>query len=355
MSSVFLTPNIQNTIVNYIRTSLEPIILYGIIELNARYEKDSDPVTGHLYNLYRPKLIMSGGEVLNKYFSHIPETVTPDFDIKLTIPYDKPIDSGVSAMMKQAQNDAIDYFAKLINQYIVLSNLNNYLNQDFEVRLATSPLGYVRINNIGPYLANISYTFVDNHGNSYLFPLVDLYRVEPEGILDFNLFTPKGSKILSDSNVNPKGDTYFIPYSIVNGVPYAGLGYVIYDTVRLINILPKQVPMTQRIQRKIQKYITKYQAVINALDTPVESMACLAMRPYVEKCNLEFSNCTTNVDQLIAKAVSYGILPNNQIFINNLRTTLGDQYLCEYINTKWELNSGDTTKAPKKSVMVVET
>jgi hypothetical protein len=66
----------------------------------------------------------------------------------------------------------------------------------------------------------------------------------------------------------------------VGGLYFVGIGYVLWDNVRMLNAWIDRVKMD-----KVAKYVRKYIAILQALENPELHMNCLTMKRYVDKCS----------------------------------------------------------------------
>ena len=322
MAQSIISQEVRDEIGDYIRNAVEPKILFQIVDLNRKNTSLPNP----------PLFIMSGGQVLNKFFPYFPELKTPDFDIKLTIPYDAPFNEP---QLSSYRDQTGVFLSKIINSYMMSINLYSKINAKFGINLQPT-----EISKHGPLLTVI-YKFTDKTGGLYSMPLLDLYLANPSQTLNFESFTQRRFRsLLSKGNIGH--NKYYIPYTLINGVPYAGLGYMIWDTQRLIN------ESIINGSDKLTRYVKKYYAIINGLNRPLNELSCVSMKDYIKKCQRDTATCGGNILQLIQQAISSGLLNRQDII--QFREQLGDEYLCEYITKSLSM-----VATPSSSIMRIPT
>lgn len=281
-------------------------------------------------------LMVTGGQAIQTYFPNNSRLRTHDYDLKIIAP--------ASTNVNRTVLNRMIYLAKGVARYIQLA-LNKYVKElgidvkkeiknrfDLELLLDENNNMFSVPSTLDTSLLNIITFKLKQERRIRTNSITDIFVVDPDELLKhFNYWEFTGTKesnpILSEGNENK----YYIPYKLINGVPYAGMGFIIWDTYRMADYskthgLPKQ-----------ERYAQKRDAILNALNNPLTNVSCNAMKDYMLNCENKYKECNINgqkfknVDSLIQFAISEGVLPTDPEFIKSLRKTYDINYLCESI------------------------
>ena len=157
--------------------------------------------------------------------------------------------------------------------------------------------------------------------------ICDVYVVDPAVLQEHYLtFTglPGSNPILSENSSD-----YYIPFQVINGVPYAGMGYIIWDSIRMVN------DSKVRGLSKYPRYVAKRDAIINALNKPIGDLSCNAMKKFMLDCEKKYNVCVIDgkkyetVNSLIRYGVNEGLLPASSKIIKEIKASYDINYLCE--------------------------
>lgn len=292
----------------------------GIKEIN--YELDQ--LGGDLI------LMVTGGQVIENYFPNSPTLRTHDFDLKLIAPKNVTITRSIRRYMLKIGVNIARNLETRMNLYVepILDDLKKRLQAQHGVELITENGKTFYLEKVGSSLYTIMFKM--KQGNRIKeSPLIDVFVVKPDDIYHFNKFTG-----LQDSDPILSEDTgkYYIPYDLVNGVPNAGLGYILWDTIRMIEYT-RELGLP-----KFQRYVNKRNAIIQGLNEPKQKLSCDMMQGYVERCNRDYKSACVinnkkynNMDDLITLAIEEGIVPNDPRVIKRIRKEFSLNFLCEKI------------------------
>jgi hypothetical protein len=279
-------------------------------------------------------LMVTGGQAIQNYFPNSLPLRTHDYDLKLISPS--------ATKYTQVVRDRMLLISKGIARYIQLA-LNNYvkglgidlkkeIKDRFDVELVLD--GNNDMFNVPENLERTLLTIITLKLKQKLTirtnSIVDIFVSDPEVLsVHYKEFTglDGSNPVLSEGNLGK----YYIPYKLINGVPYAGMGYLIWDTYRMVE--------ESRVKglSKYSRYFQKRDAILNALNNPLTKVSCHAMKDYMLNCEQKYKVCVINdkkfktADALIQFGISEGVLPADVEFIKNLRKTYDIDYLCESI------------------------
>jgi hypothetical protein len=307
-----------------VKNYLEIYILYNIKQINRKMTSEDNSAG---------KLIISGGAALEKYFIGIPEFITSDFDLKFTY----PVNLSLNIQKQRIKNDMItiiNYFNNNINTYFAEFNFQLFNEKFPMLRLIQIEPGiYISRKEKGKlsvYFIRIKYgpkteDFKD-------IGIIDLIGVLPDDpkYYHYNVFTGKGTHndILSrnaDLRRAEKEKVYYIPIKIIDDIPYAGLGYIIWDTWRMINT------SIMYDLDKITRYSKKFNAIMDGLNSLDYTASCDAFGSLVSTCQTKIEKCNINKDNMIIVAVEKGFLPGNPETQKQILDEFGHSYLCDHI------------------------
>lgn len=283
------------------------------------------------------KLIISGGDVLSRYFDGPSIFLTHDFDIKLTA--DKKV--VLSEANKQVMYDYNQEIGEKMEDGLNDSYLKNkqsiddILAQNFGVKMGKKGdtgkyFNAIRVRETGGHIP-IRYQLRTLDDKERLVDeIIDLWVALPESLtFPYNTFLG-GDPILSlDSS------RYYIPATELEGLLFAGLGYMLWDTQRMVDYSKDLEAKGKR--NKLQRYINKQKAIYNDLNHPLKRLACLPFEDYIKRCDRKLKSCTVDgqqfesVRQVLSYAQKQGYLSPSQVSeIRKGKYTL--PYLCVYIN-----------------------
>jgi len=305
----------------YIKDSLSIPIDIGIKEINQELNGFRE-VPGL-------KLMVTGGQAIEDFFPNSPELRTHDYDLKLVAPTATNIDRNVRRVMLNLGGIIVDNLKRRLNLYMnpIINTVQDKIRKDYNVAL-TNQVDPFYVVKLGSSLYTVMFRMTDGTTVRQS-PIVDVFVVKPSDIYHYNMFTGlQGSDYILSEGAGP----YYIPYQEVSGVPHAKLGYVLWDTLRMIEYTRDlKLP-------KFQRYVNKRNSIIQGLNNPEEKLSCDMMKTYVDKCNKDFkSSCVINnktyksVDDLLTLAVSEGIIPADPQLLRRIKSDFSLNYLCQKV------------------------
>ena len=340
----------------YLKTILDLPIMAIIKQVDAFLES-TYPGKGY-------RLIVSGGAAINRYFENSPYLKTTDYDLKLvapTVSYIKAYTDETNKNLEEVHFEVVRTFGQELADYIysIGDKLNEQLNLLFhaELRLVDEYGALLKINKPGTNLYNLEFKLQDTiSGELYTDAIIDLFRVNLDNIAseDFtydpvgcNKENPKswsnyhyaqfsGFEGISNPILSTTGGIYYIPTFEVDGILYAGLGYLIWDTLRMIRNAEK------RHLSKLNRYKEKFWAIISSLNDPKTYLSCYMMGGYINKCNQDHTSCGLPFDKcnigdacynksdLVRRGQAAGYFP--EVISGEFEEKLDDigiQFMCE--------------------------
>lgn len=306
----------------YIKELLSVPIEFAVKDLNNQLYNDK--VVPGL------KLLVTGGQAIQTYFPNSPQLRTHDFDLKVIAPKQKVYTPGIRKRMVLLAKGIAKYFELVLNKHVksLGIDLKKEIKDKFGLDLVLDENNNIfnASTNLRTDLLNIVTFRLKNNIKIRTNSIADVYVVDPAEIGHYPTFSGQegSNKILSE-----EGGDYYIPFNVINGVPYAGMGYIIWDTYRMVDdSLERGLP-------KHPRYVEKRDAIINALNNPNAKLSCNAMKEYMLQCEQKYKSCLLNqqkfktASSLIKYGVSEGILPADKNFIDRIRQTYDINYLCE--------------------------
>jgi hypothetical protein len=306
----------------YIKELMAMPIELAVRDINQQLKNDRE-VPGLI-------LMVTGGQAIQTYFPNSPQLRTHDFDLKLIAPKQTVYTPAVRSRMTLLAKGIARYIELALNKYVksLPLDISQDLMSRFGLELVLNDEGnmFSASTNLRIDLLNIvTFTLRDSikrRTNS----ISDIYVVDPSEIDHYLTFTG-----LSGSNelLSEEGGDYYIPYRTINEVPFAGMGYIIWDTLRMVD------DSKAKGLKKYPRYVEKRDAIFNALNRPDSKLSCNAMKDYMLNCEKAYQECRiksrifTKADDLIRYGITEGILPPDSLFINRIRRTYDVNYLCE--------------------------
>lgn len=223
------------------------------------------------------------------------------------------------------------YIAIKLNEYIdtIYSNINKDIKNKFNVELVNKyGVVFSASNNMRTELLKTVPFKLKGSTKIKTNSIADIYVVDPSELEHYTTFTglPGSNQILSKNS-----GEYYIPYNEINGIPYAGLGYIIWDSIRMVR------ESKLRGLAKYPRYVDKRDAILNALNNPIGDLSCNAMKDYMLSCEKEYRVCKIkgktykSFNSLLKFAVEEGLIPENTKLLKNIKDTYDFNYLCKSI------------------------
>ena len=310
---------------NYIKELLSVPIEIAVKNINQRLRKD--PIIPGLI------LLVTGGQAIQTYFPNSQPLRTHDFDLKLIAPASINYTPAIRARMELLAKSIAKYIELVLNKYVGALNLDikKEIKNKYNVDLLSKENGdiFTAATNPNTNLLNTVTFKLRDSRSTRRNAIVDVYVVDPEEISKhFNYWEFTGLKE-SNEILSENAGKYYIPFKVVNGIPYAGMGYIIWDTYRMVESSLKKG------LRKYPRYVRKRDAIINALNNPTTKMSCNALKDYMINCAKQYNTCVINgktlktVNTLILYGIAEGVFPASPRFISRLKKMYDINYLCE--------------------------
>ncbi len=318
---------------NILKDTLTPYILLLIQDINNYLKLNKFPFL----------LVVVGGDAISKHFPLDPKLDSHDFDVRLAPIVGFENKEGLKELQLQLSAVIAKYFEQKLNNYIL--KIIPILRQKFENKFEDFLQG-IKLKKGGVFQAGKT-VLIDNKFTSVPVDTPingrrtgDLYTVQytlklkdkllTDSLIDIFAARPDSVDQYYESTENNQNDpATFIPYVIIEGVPYASLGFLIWDTLRLIE-------KGRRLgYEKLPRYQMKLEQLIKGLYNPNGKLSCLAMKDFVKGCvNEEQKDCTIdgkklNKNQLVDYAVSEGFIPEQ--LSDKFKKEFSKEYLCNYI------------------------
>lgn len=276
------------------------------------------------------KLVISGGDVLTRYFDGPSIFMTHDYDIKLVVDASVDLEKVDKNVIYVYHTEIVDIFTRNLNRFYTnnKSTIDNTLLNKYGLKFipGDKPFRNIRANKS---LRNVVYTLNDGK-RKVQDELIDIWIALPETLkFDYYTFIDSDPILSLDA-----GSKYYIPTIEVEGFLIAGLGFVLWDTQRMIEYSKRKE--AQGLPNKLQRYMNKQKAIYNDLNHPLKRMSCLPFEDFVRKCMETSKICTLDgqkfedVAKLLVYAQERKYLSKNHIKeIERGKYSLA--YVCEYI------------------------
>ena len=308
----------------YIKEVLAIAIEMAVRDINQELDRDKQ--------IPELKLIVTGGQAIQAYFPNSPPLRTHDFDLKLIAPSKIIHTSLVKERMVTLGKGIVKYIEIIINKYItdmldsIRDNIKNnsgielIVNEEGSVFTASTNLRHKQLNTV-IFRMKSDDTIRTNS-------ICDVFVVNPDDIYHYHTFTGDSE---SEPILSSTGGDYYIPINEINGIPFAGLGYLVWDTQRMVIVSQdEKLP-------KHNRYVEKRNAIIAALNDPLYKLSCNSMKDFMVKCEKEYKTCYINdqklegVNALLRYAISEGVVPPEPGVIKRIQETYDSDYLCSMI------------------------
>jgi len=316
---------------------LTPAVMNYINFVNdtMKMSKDEPGFVGLIQHL---KLIIGGGAAFNYYIKSVEKTnilTTHDFDLRLYLdipPSTNPLFGKEAAKienwMTQICKEIGKSFANFLNDYVKTTNIKQQLkNENIDIT-------NFRMVDHG-FLTTIEYLIrkTDDDFNDSLIDIVPHVKskaihydkLEIDKKLNFKQYEERDS-------FNVMSRQGFFKSSIVYtktkyGIYYVSLGFLVWDTVRMINyIIDSKLGGHKKrpVILKFERYLYKYKILLSALSRPELYLSCEAVDKFINKCSKIKQVCEINnqkvesKEELIYKGVEAGVFPNDVYWYKEL-------------------------------------
>ena len=234
----------------------------------------------------RHTCIFVGGSALVVHFTEAEGLLTYDLDIKMI--RENGSIASTSLIMEQFVSSIFLPVEEFFRNKIIVIGSENYV-----LKFRMEQKHFFRGGEMK--LARIAYTWgnwIKNFDIDYILDLASKLDedLEPEGYIYEDLplkpYFIEQDKIsheypqLNRTYRNGYYNTRILRNAIfVGGLYYVGIGYVLWDNMRMLNTW-----IDRGNKDKVIKYVRKYIAILDALENPEKHLNCISMRNYVNKC-----------------------------------------------------------------------
>jgi len=283
------------------------------------------------------KLIISGGDVLNRYFIGPQIFFTRDFDIKLTADRRVELTESNKKIMYDYNNEVSKTFENTLNTFYLKNkqHMDDVLSKNYGLKMGKNRETGKYFNLFQPVKGGTNISI------SYQLRTLDDKEWDVDHIIDFwvalpeTLTFPYNTFLGGDPILSLDGSNYYIPTIEMEGLLIAGLGYMIWDTQRMIDY---SIDLERKGKKnKLQRYIDKQKGIYNDLNHPLKRLSCIPFKDYIKQCNRESKSCSVDnqqfrtIEEVLSFAQGKGYLSSSQV--EEIRKgTYSLSYLCAYIN-----------------------
>jgi hypothetical protein len=316
---------------------LTPAVMSFIVFANNQFQiaEDESGFRGLIQHL---KLVIAGGAAFNYYIKNVEKMKileTHDFDLRLYLdipPSRSPLFGNkaekVEEWMTGICREIGNSFADFLNNYVKSGNIKKDLqNQNIDV-------SEFRMVDHG-FLTTVEYVMSVDKGDEFVDSLVDIVphvhskaihygKLEIDKELNFEQYNEKNFGGVQSRQGFFKSSLVYIKTKY--GVYYTSLGFLVWDTVRMLNYMvdARFFGFRKRKNRpdwdpteKFERYLYKYKALLTALSKPDLYLKCEAFDKFVNKCNKTKQVCKINgkkiktKEDIIYEGVNEGLFPND--------------------------------------------
>jgi hypothetical protein len=277
----------------------------------------------------RLKLLIGGGAAFNYYIKRNKKTRgildTHDFDLRLFL----DIKPSENPLFTDQQTDTEEWMLEITDA--IATSFTNFLNAymdniDLTKKFPTLTTFYMKDRG---FLKTIEYE-IDGENDS----LIDIVPHIPRIASHYGILTTDKETVFEQykeidwMGVASRGG--FFKSSLIYtkdeyGIYYVSLGYLVWDTVRMLNFIIDSVGKTSMDKTvKFERYLQKYKILLAAFSRPEMYLSCKANKKFIDVCSKTRQVCTVdgkkikNKEELIATGLANGVLPNTKEWINAL-------------------------------------
>lgn len=263
----------------------------------SNFENGLDQYTKYL------KLIIGGGAAFRYYIKRTPKTIvleTHDYDLRLFLDM-KP---SKSPLFKEGKEKIEEWMLDISSAIAIAFTdfLNLYVKES-----------KVKFNPVFKTVHHGFLTTIEYKLNGENDSIIDIVPHIPSHALFYGPLDIKKDQLLEDFKkadftgiVSRQG--FFKSSLIYNkdslGIYYVTLGYIVWDTVRMINYI-----IDSKKFQKFERYLTKYKVLLSALSRPELYMKCESSKKFINSCNKTVQFCNIAGQKLSTKEelIQYGI------------------------------------------------
>ena len=302
----------------FVKDWMEPVVLKLIKQVNRLNDDGA--------------LIISGGDVLSTIFTGPQIFLTHDFDIKAALKTSKPANAENIAKLYAFADNFSKLAAKSLNERYrrTRKDLDRILASKHKVKITVEKGNYfVYDRPVEDWaLFTVKYRLDDLTGESWnVDPIMDVFASTPETI-NMSVKGRYQTFVGGEPKLSGEHLEYFIPTQDINGVLYAGMGYMLWDTEEMIKI-SKQLEK-ERGKSKLQRYEEKRLAILDDLNHPESRLNCRFMQQYVKYCERELETCKVPAWNVRNQAEAQEKLESLGLINKTLAEALGEVYVCDY-------------------------
>lgn len=296
---------------------LIPAVLGYVVFVNKTLASSTDSEGLDAYTS-RLKLLIGGGAAFSHYIKRTKKSLileTHDYDLRLYLdikpsisPLFKPGKENVEKWMLEISSAIAVSFTKFLNEYIESLNIISTV-KDSGIDVSKFQTVF------RGFLTTIEYK-VNGENDS----LIDIVPHIPSKAIHYGALAINKSKLFEEYKQRDFGGVAsrqgFFKSSLVYtksnyGIFYVSLGYLVWDTVRMLNYIIDSGNTT-----KFERYLYKYKVLLSALSRPELYLSCEASQKFINNCQKTQRVCVVDdktvetKEDLIDIGIEKGLLPD---------------------------------------------
>lgn len=271
----------------------------------------------------RLKLLIGGGAAFNYYIKRNKKTQgildTHDFDLRLFLdikPSLNPLFTDEQSAVEEWMIDITDAIATSFTNF-----LNEYMDDiDLTKKFPTLTTFYMKDRG---FLKTIEYD-IEGENDS----LIDIVAHIPRIASHYGILNTNKDKLFEEYKeidwTGVASRSGFFKSSLIYtrdayGIYYVSLGYLVWDTVRMLNYIIDSVGQSSIDKTvKFSRYLNKYKILLAAFSRPEMYLSCKANKKFIDVCQKTRQVCSIDGKKIINKStlidfgIKKGILPKSQ-------------------------------------------
>lgn len=328
---------------------LTPAVMNFINFVNGELKmaKDEPGFAGLIQHL---KLIVAGGAAFNHYIKRVEKMSvleTHDFDLRLYLdipPSRSPLFSSDPKIVKRVEEWMIEIcreigksFANFLNDYVKQTDVKDILKKQHIHASDFRMVDHGFLTTI-EYLIKFDKQDEDDFNDSLIDIVPHVHskaihydKLEINKELNFKQYEERDFGGVQSRQGFFKSSLVYTQDKY--GVYYVSLGFLVWDTVRMLNYMidAKFFGFRKRKNNpefdpsmKFERYMYKYKALLTALSKPELYMRCESVDKFINACNRTKQVCNTNgkilkgKEEVIYEGVRQGVFPNDVYWYKEL-------------------------------------
>lgn len=293
---------------------LSPAIFKFIAFVNKNLSEIAE--TKHL------KLLISGGAAFSHYIKRTKKTeilATHDFDLRLFLDIPPSKNPIFGDKREETEKWMLDISSAIATSFS--SFLNEYISQIKISRRFPTATQFRTVDR--GFLSTIEYEI-----NGETDSLIDIVPHIPSKAIHYGALEIDKEKLFEQyKDIDFSGVASrqgFFKSSLIYvkndfGIYYVSLGYLVWDTVRMLNYIIDSVGYSKYDKTvKFERYLKKYKILLAALSRPEMYMTCKSGKKYIDTCQRTKQVCKVDgvgyktKKSLVQVGIEKGILPKSK-------------------------------------------